>query len=373
MIKYLPALQKLNPTKVCRYLQNHGWNELCQVFGGRAKQFATHDGGIVVLIPLDVSCSDYIPMLERAIVDIANYNKNTIVGMLSELLNPSADIVKWRIIENETELGQIPFHTMIEYLGNIKNTLASSVQDVVNPQCFHKKLVTKKVNEELAKCSFGQTEFGSYVIKVICPLGEYQYNLFEEDLEHLPLYRQVNLKLMDSLNLIKKSSDDNSDELDDAVGAGRVSVNFLDSIANMTSVNEQAHFDINIVRSLDVPVPENAVSNVVLAHSVTPKIIDVANRYRPQEPQNVSKTFYGKIIDMAAKPNPEDRETFSVILVTLGDDNDKQKVTVSLNYLNYFNVANTAFENGNVVRVNGIYSAASRKKFLSAASITIAD
>ena len=59
--------------------------------------------------------------------------------------------------------------------------------------------------------------------------------------------------------------------------------------------------------------------------------------------------------------------------MTLGDDNDKQKVTVSLNYLNYFNVANTAFENGNVVRVNGIYSAASRKKFLSAASITIAD
>ena len=372
-MKYLSALQKLNPAKVCRYLQNHGWNELCQVFGGRAKQFATHDGRIVVLIPFDATSCDYIPLLERAIVDIANYNENTIIGLLSELLNPSADIVKWRIIENETELGQIPFHTMIEYLGIIKNTLASSLQDVVNPQCFHNKLVTKKVNEELAKCSFGQTEFGSYVIKVICPLGEYQYNLFEEDLEHLPLYRQVNLKLMDSLNVIKRSSDDNSNELDDAVGAGTVSVNFLDSIANMTSVNEQAHFDINIVRSLDVPVPENAVSNIVLAHYVTPKIIDVANRYRPQEPQDIDRTFYGKIIDMAAKPNPEDRETFSVILLTLGDDNDKQKITVSLNYLTYFTVANTAFENGNVVRVNGIYSSASRKKSLDNASIDIAE
>ena len=35
MIKYLSALQKLVPVKICRYLQIHGWRELCTLFGER--------------------------------------------------------------------------------------------------------------------------------------------------------------------------------------------------------------------------------------------------------------------------------------------------------------------------------------------------
>lgn len=373
MIKYLPALQKLNPTKVCRYLQNHGWNELCQVFGGRAKQFATHDGGIVVLIPLDVSCSDYIPMLERAIVDIANYNKNTIVGMLSELLNPSADIVKWRIIDNQTELGQIPFDSMISYIGSIKNSLAAALLDTINPKVFHPKLLTKNVTEELSNCSFGQTEFGSYIINVICPLGEYQYNLFDNDVEDLPLYRKVNLKMMESLSVINRSVAEGSSELDDAVGEGNLSVNFLDSIANIISVNELANFDINIVRSQNVPSPDEAVTNIQVSHVVNQKIIDVADRYRPHEPQNVMKTIFGKIINMSGDANPEDRDVFTITLLTLGEDNDKQHIIVRLKYVESYHVVSQAFENGLVVRVTGSYSSASRKKYIDNGTITIAN
>ena len=142
MIKYLSALQKLVPVKIGRYLQIHGWRELCTLFGGTAKQFVSDDDTQVVLIPFDSSYSDYLSLLDRAISDIAEYNKISVLTLLSELLNPSADILKWRIIDNQTELGQIPFDSMISYIDSIKNSLAAALLDTINPKVFHPKLLT---------------------------------------------------------------------------------------------------------------------------------------------------------------------------------------------------------------------------------------
>ena len=373
MIKYLSALQKLVPVKICRYLQIHGWRELCTLFGGTAKQFVSDDDTQVVLIPFDSSYSDYLSLLNRAISDIAEYNKISVLTLLSELLNPSADILKWRIIDNQTELGQIPFDSMISYIGSIKNSLAAALQDTINPKVFHSKLLTKNVTEELSNCSFGQTEFGSYIINVICPLGEYQYNLFDNDVEDLPLYRKVNLKMMESLSVINRSVAEGSCELDDAVGEGNLSVNFLDSIANIISVNELANFDINIVRSKNVPFPNNAVSNVQVDHIINQKITDVANRYRPHEPQNVMKTVYGKIENMSGNANPEDRDMLTIKLVTIGDDNEKQHIVVILNNARYYGVVSDAFEHGRIVRVCGIYKTSGRKGIIDDGTITIAE
>lgn len=373
MIKYLSALQKLTATKICRYLQIHGWTELCTLFGGKAKQFVSNDETTVVLIPLDSTNSDYFVLLDRAISDVAHYNQISVLALLGELLNPSADILKWRIIDNQTELGQIPFDSMISYIGSIKNSLAAALQDVKNPKAFHSMLLTKNVNEELSKCSFGQTEFGSYIINVICPLGEYQYNLFEENLDDLPLYRKVNLKLMESLALINRSVEDESQELDEKVEGGLVSVNFLDSISNIISVNEQACFDVNVVRSNDVPIPEEAVSHVRVSHVINQKITDVANRYRPREPQNIMKTFFGKIVNMSGDANPEERDMLTITLVAIGDDNEKQHIIVRLNNASYYGVVSNAFEHGRVVRVSGSYTSSGRKKTIDEGKISIAD
>lgn len=373
MIKYLSALQKLSATKICRYLQIHGWTELCSLFGGKAKQFVSNDDTTVVLIPLDPSYSDYFTLLDRAISEIAQYNEMSFLTLLSELINPTADILKWRIVDNQTEFGQIPFDSMISYIADIKNSLAAVLQDIMNPNVFHARLLTKSVNEKLTACSFGQTEFGSYIINVVCPLGEYQYSLFDDRIEDLPLYRKVNLKMMDSLSMINRSVEDNSNELDDAVGGGNVSVNFLDSIANIVSVNNQTCFDVSVVRSRDVPFPDNSISNVLVTHTVCQKITDVADRYRPKEQQNVRKTIFGKIINLSGDANPENRDDFSITVLTLGEDNDKQRVTVRLNYANYYHVVSEAFENGHVVRVSGIFSSASRKKYIDNGTITIAE
>lgn len=77
---------------------------------------------------------------------------------------------------------------------------------------------------------------------------------------------------MESLSVINRSVAEGSSELDDAVGEGNLSVNFLDSIANIISVNELANFDINIVRSKNVPSPDDAVTNIQVSHVVNQKL-----------------------------------------------------------------------------------------------------
>lgn len=372
MIKYLTALQKLSPTKVCRYLQNHGWKELCSLCGGQAIQYIANDNLTVVLVPLDKSFSDYFKLLDKTISDVSQFYGLSDLTLLGELLNPSADILKWRIIDEQTELGQIPFVSMFSYMQDIRNSMAASMHDVLNPKVFHAKLLTKNINDKLANCSFGQTEYGSYIVNVICPLGDYQYNIFDDSIEELPLYRKVNLKMMESLSVINRSVEDASNELDDAVGRGSVSVNFLDSISNIISVNEQARFDVNVVRTKEVPFPEDAISNIMIGHVINTKITDVANRYRPVEPQNVRKTVFGKIVNMSGDADPENREMFSITLLAISEDLENQHITVRLNYLENYHLVSDAFENGHVVRVSGIYSSAARKRNMDYASISIA-
>ena len=214
-------IDKLQNGLICQYLNLNNWHEVETLFNGKVRQFVTPDEDDAVLIPMSKEFRDYYRVMIDSISTIANIENDTIKGLINKLINPTADILKWRISDDETSLGIIPFSSMSNNIDYIKDLLSSACLDILSPSPFHKKVVTKDVQKQMAMYKFGQTEIGSYILNIVCPLGYYQYQLFEPQVEDLPLSRRINLNIINNISVIQNSIINQNSIFKDTVAEGK--------------------------------------------------------------------------------------------------------------------------------------------------------
>lgn len=280
--------------------------------------------------------------------------------------------MKWRIADDETTLGVIPFASMGNNIDYIKDLLSSACLDILSPSVFHKKVATKDVQEQMAMYKFGQTEIGSYILNIICPLGYYQYKLFEPLIDELPLSRRININIIKNIHTIQTSILERSSLFKDKVAEGQLSVNFLNALLDIYEENRDADFTISARWDTSVPNPTNNIINCVeLRPRCMDKVAEVIEEYTPSEPQFVEKSFYGKIINIGGEAEIDNRVDVSVIIATIGVGGKSLKVKAILNYNDYYSVVDNAFQNGLDVKVTGILTSTKRSILLSMAKIEI--
>ena len=158
----LITVEKLE--KVFSFLK---WRELDVLMNGRVRQFVSPDDEYVALIPLVKEFSDYYRVMGETLQSIASFENRSIEALVNRILNPSYDIQKWRIANNYTSDGKIPFFSMTDTIEKIKDVLATAYLDTLNPTRFHKKVYTTDVNKNISEYSFGQTEIGSYILNIL--------------------------------------------------------------------------------------------------------------------------------------------------------------------------------------------------------------
>ncbi len=363
-------IDKLHNEKLCQFLIIRGWKELPCLFNGTVRQFLTPEGDDAILLPLSRKFSDYYSVMENSLKTIALNEKVTINGLYNILINPSSDIIKWRIADDNTSLGIISFNAMSDNIENIKNMLASTCLNILNPASFHTKLLTNPVQEQVATYRFGQTEVGSYILNLVSPLGFYQYQLFDPCVEELPMNRRINLKMLNDINIIERSIQENSSELDDNISRGNISVNFLTSLAKLYDDNSDSQVTINAAWDSNVPtIVENPISTISLHPKCVDKVSQMAEKYTPQKEQNLHKIFYGKIVNISGAAEVDNREVLLITLATIGEEGQKISVKVELNNQSYSHIVTDAFEQGANVKVEGTSSFVARSLKLLNASI----
>ena len=212
----LITVEKLE--KVFSFLK---WRELDVLMNGRVRQFVSPDDEYVALIPLVKEFSDYYRVMGETLQSIASFENRSIEALVNRILNPSYDIQKWRIANNYTSDGKIPFFSMTDTIEKIKDVLATAYLDTLNPTRFHKKVYTTDVNKNISEYSFGQTEIGSYILNILCPLGNYQYTIFNPTEQDIPLNRKINMRLLSSIDNIQKDlKNSNNNKVDEDVDQG---------------------------------------------------------------------------------------------------------------------------------------------------------
>lgn len=370
MRDYKSIIDRLDVEKLCRYLINMKWQTLPDLLGGRIKQFQSEDDEEVVLIPLSKSFTDYYREIEETLTIIARVEGKTFEELTNKLLNPSQDILKWRIADELTSRGVIPFNSMSENIEHIKDLLASSILDITSPSKVHSRLNTKEVNSHLSSYQFGQTEIGSYILNILCPLGYYQYNLFNPEYEEIPLGRKVNIQILNGISKIQSSITTHSSELQDTLDEGKISVNFLEAIAKLYDENSNSNVSLKADWNTYVPLTsEISTSQVELNTRCFEPLMNVIESNSPKQEQNIEKTFCGKISTISGDADAESRETITIVVAIIDDDLRKSNVKVELNCQQYLTLVTEAFESGANVIVTGIVSRTAKSTKLTNASL----
>ena len=279
----------LHNDKVCQYLSLKGWHEISTLFEGKVRQFLAPNEEYAILIPISREFSDYYRVMHDSLSVIAAYDNKTLNGLFNILINPSSDILKWRIADDNTSLGAISFNTMLDNIDNIKNILASTCIDIMNPSQYHKKVMVSDVQNQIASYKFGQTEIGSYILNLVSPLGFYQYQLFDPSVEELPMNRRINMRMLKTINDIQQSVLENSSQLDDNVASGSISVNFLTALTKIYDDNKDSDVSISAAWDINIPtIVDNPISNLTLYPRCIEKVVQTAEKYTPTQEQNVS-------------------------------------------------------------------------------------
>ena len=366
-------LQAISGRKVAEYLKANNWKELDSVFNGRVLQFQSPNGEISILLPIDNTFSDYIDGMNNAIRIIAMQEKISFVEIIAKLTNPVSDILKWRVANSLTANGSIPFSALEETIGSIKYLLSTACLDVISPAKYHAKLFTKDVKEQLSKYEFGQTEIGSYILNVICPLGQYQYKLFNAE-EDLPLSRKVNLKIIDSISRLQDYVADGGQELDEKVDEGIISVNFLSALSDIYEEFRDSELTISAKWNSYVPSPiKNVPDCVQLIPLYNEKIIPVIEKYTPKQDTETEQHFFGKIINIGAEAEVDNRSSVDIKIATIGESGRAITINTTLSYSKYFSIVNRAFNEGLNVKISGFVETSIKRIKLNNAKIVIVD
>lgn len=373
MKEYPKAMERISVEMVRNMLTFLGY-QANQGLGhdNHIEQYFTPDRQDAVILPIRVADIDYKRNLFELLQSVAKNVGDTVEGLLLKLLNPAYDVLKWRISDEEADTGKVSLLSMSENLTLIKELLSVSCLDVINPQQkFHRKLKVKKVNEAIQQYKFGQTEYGSFLINILCPLGDYNYALF--GMQEMPLLRKVNLHLLDAYDDIQTSiAGRNRNKVDEDVDAGVYSVNLLDAMTGIYKLSTGKNMSFRVDWSDSVPFNDARKERIISINTDCIGVVEeIANKYRPKEDAAQYRELIGKVEYLGSEAEKENRMTIDAKVVVIGDDNKAMKVNTTLDYAQYGQVVQDAFEEGLTVKVCGTLYLQSSKKVLRNATIEI--
>ena len=347
-------IDSFNPSVLMPYLSRNGWDRLTPLLQGAIEQYRSADHKYVLKIPIQNDFYDYDIMLKMLLKSLSNAENKTENEMLNILMNPASDVVKWRINDQTTCDGSILMDAMSKSVDYIHQLIVAGVADCLKPQTYHHKLTSKEIEGNMQNFRFGQTAIGSYVLTILCSLGFYEYDLFDNTVSSLPIARRVNQSVMKNIDIVQRAYADRSQQLNEEVDAGGMSVNFLRALKSLYETNKDSELTIHTEWNHKLPMLDAHIPSLV---QFEPRSVDYVSdaieRFTPKviETENV---FHGKITNIAGEGNAETRQDITIKVATIAEGGKQCTIVVTLDNAEYGQMVTSAFDAGRTIRVQGM-------------------
>lgn len=347
----LDLIDTINPFSVIMYLQNKDWKEFITAQPGvKIFQKVINDSFYQVDIPTDRTFRDYKRAMYLAIKDIATaYNQN-IETSIQELLYPVADVLYFHIQQDNTLEGCLDLESAMSFYSHIRKLLETTAYTFENSK-ETPNITLKDIKSFLSHCKFGQTEVGSYILPLICPImasidGEQRpMTLFDSrDSTLSSITRFITCKIMDSLSLLRENitslcSDQSSSSLD-------ISSEFVDHVKGLGIKRKNTSITISIKPD---PVVSQKIPHV---HSVSFNTdfyapLDAYSRAL-RASRRKQNCISGKICKISHIPTIDNNQR---ILITIQDE-DEKKYGVETSVTNAENLLRAMIQQTTIIAEN---------------------
>ena len=311
--------QQVTPRALIGYAQGLGWQA---VPNGRRPEIAVYhrpDSRLhQVIIPTDPTLEDYGEAVTEAVRRLAEFEKRPAREVLDHLLLPPADVLGFREISPDAESGSLPFGHAVRMINGDRRLLLSAAHSVLVPQAYHPRLSRSEAEEFVNRCRLGQTERGSFVLNVACPL---ELHLALPGLEVEPFARQVTTMLMRSLEALARVADTaRADDLLDRTRNPGVSANLCESLLLLRPSGDRASLTVSATWSRALlPESREPARHVQLSQTVFEIAEAVAPRLRTAPQPRLSR-FLGFVDVLSGQPSQDDPRPSGEVDFTLFDD-----------------------------------------------------
>lgn len=314
----------LTPRRLREYAKAIGWQRLHVAEELRVAVFENDaHPDHQLLIPSDQASPDFENRVLDVIGKLVETSDLSTREVLMALLNFDADVLRFSVASDFTDGGQIPLQQGINLLDGAKRALLASACSVVHPERHHPRMSWTPASQLLERCRLGQTERGSFVATILCPLDEArdaQAKLFD-DPETVPFARSATRLLIASVQHMVSAIDEDtiSNVLTPKESQPVVSANLCEALLAMQPTGPRSILTVSATWSPTVPPPPVSRQVRVKQDHFT-QIEAIYDELRPRKEPRETEQFVATVSTLNGTPGLDDRISGEVTLTLLRDD-----------------------------------------------------
>jgi hypothetical protein len=325
------TVKKIKPFNVKKYLQYKGWVEITGILRKDIFVFENPDKKEQqIIFPNDDDYENYTNDILIAINHLQKYEQRDITSIITQLINPEVDILRYRLKSKEAESGSVSLNIINKFINGVANSLRAAICDCLNTTAaHHTRLSNKKVSQILEQSQFGQTEHGSFVVKVITPL---QPRSIQDRSSYDSLARQGIKHLLKSTETIVQTVNKNS--VQSFLNSFRqsdppFSDNLVNSLVDM-QIWDDATLELSSEWSPAIPVEDNVPQSVTIMPEYFKDIELIGCSIAPAKSESATEYFTGFVTELCGDTNVDGQKYGLVHVAVTTQDQDNFTVDVNL-------------------------------------------
>lgn len=307
---------RVKPRSARDYAAANGWTRQREDYGELAIFNHNTRELTQLLIPMESSASEFAKLMLEVAEKIAGLERRSVLEVVNDLLNPDADVVRYRIADPSIS-SDLSLLRGIEVLEGAKRSLLAAAHSILNPQRYHPRLSRTEARLFVDQCRLKQTEHGSFVVAIACPLDAVDAEGLLTGADSFT--RQTTKTLMDSLRRIESRIDADDETSLTAVTEGEIpiSANLCDALARLEPPTDQGSLEISTTWASTHPNSETPGRfSVHFPDDYFRVIREVGSRLRPDHEAEVA-SFAGQVETLNGNLNTDGHRHGEVVLELL--------------------------------------------------------
>lgn len=364
---------QVKPADLRDYLKSLGWR-LSDI--GRDRRIYVMENSSYpqrqLQIPMDATeWADAMEMTWRAIEKLADILQQSPEQLARRAQAVRDDTVRFRVFSPRIESGGIPLAFASSIVGGAQQLLKASACTVMQPRRHHPRLSLAQAGQLISKSTFGQTEQGSFVFRISCPVNamDVQGSLSLGAAEHeIPFVRKVTLTMHEGLRaMVDAIETDSVDRLLVSIKSDAsplVSSNLCEAVCQMYDDVIDNHVDVSLDWSPIYPVGDSAalVRPVRIQSAYFSRIEDIRSELRAAEAEQTEK-FVATVERLEGQMGDDGQRSGEVVLSLLLQDGESVRARTILDAQQYADAIEAHKQDGLFVSFSGRLSRAGRQPY----------
>lgn len=316
------SVSRLSPRDVMGYAKARGWEQFRMT--GKLMIFNRSEPASLdqLLVPVDVSRPDFADRMREAVERLVDFEKRPPTSVITDLMNYDADVLRFRVASQGTERGTLPLIQAIDLLTGAKQSLLSAAHSVLTPLKHHPKLSRNEAVQLLEACRMGQTEQGSFVVSISCPMravDEEEAGLFGP---HQPFARRATSLLTRALADLDQAIEEN--RINSVIDEEHpiVSANLCEALLKMRPAQDGGVLEFMASWAASEPVEfDSAVfgRSIIFSSDEFESIEDVYRQLRPHE-ESMARLWIAFVDELKGTEDDAGSREGEVVLTIFNDD-----------------------------------------------------